>query len=214
MSGKNQPFPVEEFSEIEDLKSALRAAIRETRAQRSERLRKEAGQDIATTVLTIPAVKEARVVAAYTSRANEPSTYALLEYLKALGKTVLLPVLGAGLQRDWAEFISVEDLQQRAPGRPSEPSSPTLGPEALAAADAIIVPALAIDSTGTRLGQGGGWYDRALLHAREDALTIGVIFPEEFYPATSHQLPREDHDLPIDAVATTTSWRMLPSEGL
>jgi len=214
MSSTKQPYPAEEFTEIEDFKSVMRTAIRDNRAQRSERLRKEAGQDFATVLLTTPAIKEANVVAAYTSRAGEPSTLPLLEYLSALGKTILLPVLGAGLQRDWAQFISVEDLEQRAPGRPPEPSSPTLGAEALERADAIVVPALAVDTSGTRLGQGGGWYDRALANARDDAFLIAMVYPEEFYDASEQPLPRESHDRPVGAVATTTSWQLLPSEGL
>lgn len=214
MSGLKQPYPTEEFTEIEDFKSALRSAIREQRAIRSERLRKEAGQDFATTLLSIPSVKEATTVALYTSRAGEPSTLPLMTYLAALGKRVLLPVLGAGLQRDWATFVSEDDLLQRAPGRPPEPSSPTLGPEALADADVIICPALGVDTSGTRLGQGGGWYDRALLHAAPNAQVIAMVYPEELYDHTLTALPKEEHDLPVHAVATTTSWLPLPADGL
>ena len=211
MSGTKQPYLTEEFIEIEDAKSALRSAIREQRSNRSERLRKEAGQDFATTILGIPEVKEAKVVALYTSRSGEPSTLPLMTYLHAKGKRVLLPVLGAGLQRDWATFAGEDDLQQRAPGRPPEPSTPTLGAEALAEADLIIAPALAVDTHGTRLGQGGGWYDRALSFARPGVKVIAMVYPEEVYDAEVMPLPREPHDLPVQAVATTTSWRCLDS---
>ncbi len=214
MSGLKQPYPTEEFTEIEDFKSALRTAIREQRANRSERLRKEAGQDFATTILSIPAVKEASTIALYTSRAGEPSTLPLMNYLSALGKRILLPVLGAGLQRDWATFAGEDDLLQRAPGRPPEPSTPTLGAQALEDAQVIICPALGVDTSGTRLGQGGGWYDRALLHAAADAQVIAMVYPEELYDHTITALPREEHDLPVHAVATTTSWQPLPSNGL
>lgn len=131
-----------------------------------------------------------------------------------MGKTVLLPVLGAGLQRDWAPFAGADDLMERAPGRPPEPGTDTVGPEALAQADVVISPALAVDTSGTRLGQGGGWYDRALLHAREDVKIIAVVYPEEIYDHSVTPLPREPHDLPIHAVATTTHWSALPLTGL
>ena len=115
---------------------------------------------------TIPAVAEADCVSVYASRVTEPGTGPLLEALAARGVRVLLPVLGSGLQRDWAEYAGPDDLRERAPGRPPEPGGATLGAATLADADVVIAPALAVDTTGARLGQGGGWYDRALEHLR------------------------------------------------
>ena len=92
-------------------------------------------------------------------------------------------MLGSGLQRDWAEYAGVDDLRERAPGRPPEPGGPTLGAAALAEADVVIAPALAVDTTGARLGQGGGWYDRALEHIRPGVPVIALVFPEELYDA-------------------------------
>ncbi|WP_435298454.1 5-formyltetrahydrofolate cyclo-ligase [Timonella sp. A28] len=214
MSGTKQPYPNAETTDIEEAKSALRQALRETRNARSERLRKEASQDIASTVLSIPEVKNAQRIALYASRAGEPSTLPLLNYLQAMGKTILLPVLGAGLQRDWATYAGEDDLLQRAPGRPPEPSTDALGPDALSTVDVILAPALAVDSSGTRLGQGGGWYDRALAYAQDGVKIIALVYPEEIYDAATRPLPREQHDLPVHAVATTTTWMNLPAEAL
>ncbi|MFD2841710.1 5-formyltetrahydrofolate cyclo-ligase [Populibacterium corticicola] len=214
MAVSRQPYPSEDFTEIEDFKSALRTAIREQRANRSERLRREAAQDFATVLLSIPEVKDAHTVALYASRNGEPSTLPILNYLQALDKQILLPVLGSGLQRGWAPYVGEDDLLERAPGRPPEPSTPHLSAEALQAADVIIAPALAVDSRGVRLGQGGGWYDRALLHARAGVQTIALVYPEEIYDAATMPLPHEDHDLPVHAVATTTHWATLPLSGL
>lgn len=214
MSGIKQPYPIDARFEIEDAKSALRSAIRANRESRSERLRHEAGEDFAKTLLSIPDVRSAQVIALYASRPGEPETQPALDALTHLGKRILLPVLGAGLTRDWSAYIDEDDLQQRAPGRPPEPSSPTLGCDALKEADMIICPALAVDTRGVRLGQGGGWYDRALQHARDDARTIALVHSEELYDAASRPLPRESHDLLVNGVATTTSWQWLPSNGL
>lgn len=214
MTGMKQPYPTEEFSEIEDFKSALRTAIRDQRNLRSERLRKEAGQDFATVLLSIPEVKNAQTVALYASRAGEPSTAQILDYLDALGKRVLLPVLGEGLARCWAEYAGEDDLLQRAPGRPPEPGTQPLESDAIAQADVVIAPAMAIDSRGTRLGQGGGWYDRVLSHVRDGVKVVGVVYPEEFYESKDTPLPRESHDLPVHVVATTTNWIALPTAGL
>ena len=66
----------------------------------------------------------------------------------------------------------------------------------------MIAPALAVDTTGARLGQGGGWYDRALEHLRPGAPVVALVFPEELYDAQTRPLPRERHDRLVDAVAT------------
>ena len=210
MSSVAQPYPrVSEGDEVEDVKERLRMAIREARKARSVRLREAAAHALADVVLTIPAVVDASCVSVYASRVTEPGTGPLLEALAARGVRVLMPVLGSGLQRDWAEYAGPDDLRERAPGRPPEPGGPTLGAAALADADVVIAPALAIDTTGARLGQGGGWYDRALEHLRPGVPVVALVFPEELYDADSRPLPRERHDRKVDAVATPEGWHLL-----
>jgi 5-formyltetrahydrofolate cyclo-ligase len=85
------------------------------------------------------------------------------------------------------------------PGPPD--SLGLLGPEALAACRLVLAPALAVDRTGTRLGQGGGWYDRALAFAAPGALILAVCFDWEVWPADA--LPREPHDRPVDGVLSS-----------
>lgn len=209
MNGTVQPYPIHSALEMEDAKDALRSAIRSNRENRSERLRDEAAQQFADVIDSFPDTVTVNCVAAYVSRSTEPRTYALLELFAKRGVRVLLPVLGSGLERGWAEFAGLDDLKERAPGRPPEPSTPSLGPEALKEADLVVAPALAVDTRGVRLGQGGGWYDRALTHRRADARVISVVFPEEVYDADERPLPVEDHDERIDAVVTTEGYRWL-----
>ncbi|NEG71738.1 5-formyltetrahydrofolate cyclo-ligase [Bifidobacterium ramosum] len=91
-------------------------------------------------------------------------------------------------------------LQRPSSRRPQEPTdAATLGMDALRDAALIILPALLVDRTGTRLGRGGGWYDRALEHRRPDARTVAVCWPWEISDAP---LPREPHDVPVDAILT------------
>ncbi|WP_240644049.1 5-formyltetrahydrofolate cyclo-ligase [Antribacter gilvus] len=208
-SPTTQPYPVKPGMETEDAKEQLRRAIRAHRTSRSARLRAEAAVAFADVIASVPEVREATCVAAYAARATEPNTGPLLELLAARGARVLLPVLGTGLARDWAEYDGPEDLLERAPGRPPEPSSPALGADAVSAASVIIAPALAVDSRGVRLGQGGGWYDRVLAHAHPEARVLAVVFPEEFYDATVRPLPVMEHDVLVHGVATTTDWRWL-----
>ncbi len=204
-----QPYPVRPSMEAEDAKELLRKAIRTKRGERSERRRTEAANAIADVVETMPHLDHASCVAAYAARPGEPDTRSLLDRLDARGSRVLLPVLGSGLRRAWAVYAGAEDLQVRAPGRPPEPGTPDLGEEALADADLVIVPALAVDTAGARLGQGGGWYDRALDHMRPGTPVVAVVFDDEVYDAAERPLPFEHHDRRVNIVVTPGGWRLL-----
>lgn len=207
MSTGAQPYMhPSEGQEVDEVKDAFRARLRAVRSARSARRRAEAAAGITAVIETIPQVAQAQCAAVYAARPGEPDTAALLESLAARGVRVLLPVLGTGLQREWAPYAGADDLRQRAPGRPPEPGTPSLPAEALAEADVIVAPALAVDTSGTRLGQGGGWYDRALAHARPGVQVVAVVFPEEVYDAERFPLPRQAHDRRVDMVATPERW--------
>jgi 5-formyltetrahydrofolate cyclo-ligase len=77
----------------------------------------------------------------------------------------------------------------------SEPVGPALTD--LTQIQAVVVPALRIDQSGFRLGQGGGYYDRALAYL--NAWKIGLVYAGEL---SSEVLPHETHDVPLDAAAT------------
>jgi 5-formyltetrahydrofolate cyclo-ligase len=205
-----QPYPIETGDlDAEDAKEELRAAIRAARLDRSERRRQQAAEAFAEVLDTMPELHAAGCVAVYAARASEPRTGPLLERLAARGVRIILPVLGTGLQRDWAAYGGPDDLRQRAPGRPLEPGTTHLGAAALGEADVIVAPALAVDTSGARLGQGGGWYDRALEHARSGTPVIAMVFAPEVYDAGTRPLPRQAHDRLVDAVATPEGWRWL-----
>lgn len=202
--GTRAPAPEEE-------KAHLRASIRKDRLHRSQRRNEELAEILRDRVLEIPAVADARCVSVYASRPHEPGTLPLIEALHARGVRVLIPRLGDGLQRGWSTYHGGDDLIERAPGRPPEPSGEFLPAEALADADVIVVPALAVDSTGVRLGQGGGWYDRALELARPDAPVVALTFASEFHGPGEAPLPREDHDLPVTMVVTPQMTTVVPA---
>jgi 5-formyltetrahydrofolate cyclo-ligase len=210
MSEPDQPYPEHQVGiEVYEVKEELRRALRARRAKISPRAMEAAGMGLAKVVTSIPAVENATCVAAYVSRPTEPPTMPLLDRLAARGCRIMLPVLGSGLRRDWAWYRGPGDLQLRAPGRPAEPAGPPLGPDALTDVQAVIAPALAVDTDGARLGQGGGWYDRVLRHAPADAVVVATVFDEEVYDASMRPLPREPHDRAVDIVATPSGWRWL-----
>ena len=87
---------------------------------------------------------------------------------------------------------------------PAQSRAPIRGIEALEAASIVLIAGLAVDEAGTRLGQGGGWYDRALLYKDASAPVVACIFDWEY--RGKELLPREDHDIPVDGVITPSHF--------
>ena len=85
---------------------------------------------------------------------------------------------------------------------PAQPVGEARGAESLKEADLIVIPALAASADGTRLGQGGGWYDRALMHRSPGVPVVAAIFDDEVVEAGL--IPAEPHDVPVDAIVTPT----------
>ncbi|WP_062213491.1 5-formyltetrahydrofolate cyclo-ligase [Demequina oxidasica] len=193
-----------------DSKALLRSSIRKGRADRSERRLKEHAEALRDHVLALPSVGKAKCVSVYASRKFEPGTLPLIEALHQRGVKVLIPMLGDGLKRGWGVYQGADDLIERAPGRPPEPSGEFLGQEALHEAEVVVVPALAVDATGNRLGQGGGWYDRALCDAAPNAPIVALTFAGELRDE-AHALPHEEHDIMVHAVITPQGVTRLPA---
>ena len=126
-------------------------------------------------------------VAIYRSLPTEPPTGALAEILLARGLTVIVPEMLPDKDLDWHELAA------------DGSEGPTLGLEAIGDARVIFTPALAIDHHGTRLGQGGGSYDRALARRHRDAVIVAIVNDEEY---AVWPLPRDVHDVRVNAVIT------------
>ena len=144
-----------------------------------------------------PEVRRAATVAAYVSVSSEPGTGPLLEPLRAAGKRVILPLLQPDNDLDWAAYDGPESLHTARRGL-LEPAGRPLGPDALATADVVLVPGLAVGRDGTRLGRGGGSYDRALARVPVGTFVCVLLNSEEVLDT----VPRDDHDRPVTAVAT------------
>ncbi|MEW9519313.1 5-formyltetrahydrofolate cyclo-ligase [Streptomyces tubercidicus] len=139
-------------------------------------------------------------VAAYVSIGGEPSTRALLDLLRAEGVRVLLPVLLADNDLDWALYEGADGLVRAGRGL-LEPDGQRLGPEAVTEADVVLLPGLAVDRGGLRLGRGGGSYDRVLARlARAGARASLVVL---LYDAeVLAEVPAEPHDRHVHAAVT------------
>lgn len=151
--------------------------------------REVAGAAIARTLLCLAEVVVARTVAAYLSIGTEPATSSLVETLGSRDVRVLLPVLRDDLDLDWAEYDGVGSIAQGSRGLWT-PTGARLGVAAVATADVLVVPALAVDARGVRLGRGGGSYDRALARVPQDRPVLALLYDGEQVP----ELPRAPHD--------------------
>jgi 5-formyltetrahydrofolate cyclo-ligase len=181
-------------------KQELRRAIR---ARRKERLAGGAPEEMPAQVAERLAwwamVRGAGTVAAYASFGTEPESYALLDALREDSIRVLLPRWNADDTLEWTPYVGREGLVVGEHGIP-EPDGPRYGPHALLGVDFVIVPALAVDRDGHRLGQGRGCYDRALTRLRDDVPIMALLNDDELLPAGS--IPAEAHDVRVTHVAT------------
>jgi 5-formyltetrahydrofolate cyclo-ligase len=128
-----------------------------------------------------------RTVAAYVPLRTEPGSVELLTALAARAE-VIVPVTLPDRDLDWARW-------------PDGRGAP-LGAAAIGRAGLVIVPALAVAADGTRLGRGGGSYDRALARCAPGAVIAALLFDGETVP----ELPRDPWDVPVSAVVTPSGW--------
>jgi len=144
---------------------------------------------------------EGQTVCAYVPVGSEPGSMELIDSPHRRGVRVLLPVARhdvAGVAQPllWAEYRPGALVEARFGLR--EPSQPWLSADAVAGATVVLVPALAVDRFGTRLGRGAGFYDRTLPLASPDARLIAVVRDDEVLD----RLPAEPHDVPMTHALT------------
>jgi 5-formyltetrahydrofolate cyclo-ligase len=161
-----------------------------------------AGSAIAGHLLAAPEVRRAATVAAYVSVGREPGTHELIEAVRGSGRHVILPVLQPDGDLDWARHGG--ELHRAARGL-LEPDGDPLGPDAIGTADVVLVPGLAVDASGHRLGRGGGSYDRALGRVPVGTFVCVLLYDDEVLP----EVPTEAHDRPVTHACTPSGLRRL-----
>lgn len=183
--------------EVDARKRQLRRGIRSRRRDRDAEAAQAVDTAVARVLTGCPLLAGAHRVACYTSRPGEPGTRTLLAELRRHDIEVLLPVLLPDDDLDW----ELRPTRSDALG--------TLGVHAVATVDLVIVPALAVDTAGRRLGQGGGSYDRALGRVPARVPVLAVVHDDELFDAAVSPLPTLPHDLLVQAVATPSRWLWL-----
>jgi 5-formyltetrahydrofolate cyclo-ligase len=140
------------------------------------------------------------VVCAYVPFGAEPGSTAMLDVLVAAGARVLLPITGGAEPLRWADYSGPAGLIRGRFGI-AVPTTPVLPAETIADVGLILIPALAVDRHGARLGRGAGHYDRTLPHAHPSAPRVAVIRDVELVA----DLPAEPHDIRMTAALTPTA---------
>jgi 5-formyltetrahydrofolate cyclo-ligase len=177
-------------------KAALRAQLLLARSRLPAGERARAGRGIRDALLSLPELQMAGTVAAYYSVGAEPDTRGLVFALWKRGSYVLLPLLKPDGDLDWASYEGPDSLVPGPRGL-LEPGEAPRGADAVARADVVLAPALAVDRGGNRLGRGGGSFDRALARVGRLIPVIALLYDDELL----EHVPAEPHDRPVRAVA-------------
>jgi 5-formyltetrahydrofolate cyclo-ligase len=190
--------------ELTPSKLALRRTVRTLRSARSLEEQQATAVSLASVALELPRIRSASCVALYASMPGEPDTGVLRQELRRRGTRVLLPVIVDDTTLDWAQDDGT--LNPGALRGIDEPGGERLGTDGVGQAQVVLVPAQAVDTRGSRLGRGRGYYDRALTHAAPDALILALIHDDELLDAEATPVQRERHDRDVHGVVTPTRW--------
>jgi 5-formyltetrahydrofolate cyclo-ligase len=188
-----------ESKAVSQTKNDLRAAI--LRARRSLPAHDHDAEAHALAGHAAALATDGPTVCAYVPVGSEPGSLELIDGLRRRGVRVLLPVArhgpaGVPQPLQWGEYVTGALVEARFGLR--EPAGPWLPPEALADVSLVLVPALAVDRLGVRLGRGAGFYDRTLHLAPSSARLVAVVRDDELLD----RLPAEPHDVAVTHALT------------
>ena len=172
-------------------KSALRRTIREKKRAMTDQQIESASAELAERLFAHPAYQQAKALYGYLSYNQEVRTAAILERAQRDGKRVAVPkVYGDEMKFLWLEYLAAV-----APGAYGIPEPVADGPVAEDPAALVLMPGLAFDREGHRMGYGGGFYDKYLA-AHPGHPTLALCYGFQMLP----HLETEAHDLPVDYV--------------
>jgi 5-formyltetrahydrofolate cyclo-ligase len=200
LSNMADPGEVDRLAAADVDLAAAKASLRANHLARRRGMRPEdrtqAGRQLRDAVLELPEMQMAGTVAAYVSVGTEPDTRGLLFALWKRGTYVLVPVLQPDGDLDWASYEGPDSLEPGPRGL-LEPVEARRGVMAITSADLILVPAVAVDRAGRRLGRGGGSYDRVLARVGAAIQTVALLYDGELVA----KVPAGPHDQPVRTAA-------------
>ena len=160
--------------------------------------RAEKSQHVFTHFLQLPEVHHAHTICLYVGVHNEVHTIPLIEKLLIQKKCVVVPVTDFANKRlHLSELHSLTDLIETKQGL-LEVLPEKIIPVRPEAIEVIVVPGVAFDEKGNRLGRGAGHYDRLLPQLKKEALRVGFCFEENL----EKKVPTEAHDVPMHCIVT------------
>ncbi len=194
---------------LHDAKRAMRVRVIAARDAVGAEAHREASSRIAHTICASGAFMASRAVLLTLPHKSEWDTRPVFDAALAAGKAVVLPRVNAGTRM--LELHCVTDIEREVAtgyrGIPEPtPASPRFSAEAI---DWILVPGVAFDLTGRRLGYGGGFYDRLLSQVSEEVPRVAGAFELQVVPA----VPAAPHDLKVDAIVTELRVLAMPGRG-
>lgn len=212
--------PAVPFEEsVQAAKDELRAAIMRERNGLSAVGRLAVARGLRDVFLELPQLRHARRVAVYVSHSSEPGTYLLRQALASRGLDVVDPLIDntKGLRRlasrDTPPTRLNRDLlanrHRRRRDRHANRGRLLVAFTPVAIAPVLLVPALAVDTCGRRLGRGSGRYDRILRQLNPAALVLAVVHDGELFDSAVESIPEEPHDVRVEAVLTPSRIRYL-----
>ncbi len=162
----------------------------------------EHAAEVAALVTAVGQLDVGEWVCAYVPMRGEPGSTEMLDTVRTAGARVLVPVTGPPGPLNWAEYTGPDSLRRARFGL-LEPTGEVLPTDAIGQADLVLVPALAVDRRGVRLGRGAGYYDRTLAAAAPQARLVAVVRDDELVD----RLPEQPHDVRM-------GWALTPRGGL
>lgn len=172
-------------------KKALRAYIRQLKREMTEEAIASASKELTEQFLAHPMYQQAKTIYGYLPYNQEIRTWDLLKQALSDGKQVAVPKVYG----DEMRFILLTDLSQVASGYASIPEPIADGPIVNDPTALVLMPGLAFDREGHRMGYGGGFYDR-FLTAEPNHPTIALCYEFQLL----EHIPTEEFDIPVDCV--------------
>jgi len=179
------------------LKSGIRKEIKEKLNKQNNLQRLRKSQVIKDKVFSLAEFKKAKCVMFYVAKEEEVQTHAMMIEAGRLGKMILVPTILEGESKIVAS--RVENLEKELTPGPYgvwQPRKEYIRKRPLKEIDLILVPGLAFDKKGCRLGRGGGYYDRFLKDLPDEVVRIGLAFDFQILK----ELPTFSHDIPVTKV--------------
>jgi 5-formyltetrahydrofolate cyclo-ligase len=182
-------------------KNDIRKNIKRIRDRLSDSFVRDNSKLISDKVFSLNAIKEASVVLTYYSINNEVNTHEIIEKLTFMNKKVALPICRPD-KTDLAISI-ISSTTELKPGsfgimEPDPDNLSLVKPEEI---DIVLVPGIAFDRRGNRIGYGKGYYDRFLQVFKPSQLKIGLCFDFQLFD----ELPSDSNDVPVDCIITESS---------